>query len=60
MIFQFTVPATQQIIQRLGYSCDVLYEAAEVSHGSDKLSNSCVCGGGVPSVQSPQHPSVRG
>ena len=49
MIFQFTLPATQQIIQRLGYSCKVLYEAQEVSHGSDKLSNSSVhCGGSHP------------
>ena len=42
MILQLTVPAAQEIIQWLGYSCEVLYEAAEIPYGSDKLPNSCV------------------
>ena len=49
MILQFTVSATQQIIQQLGYSCEALYEVVEVSHGSNKLSNSSVhCWGSHP------------
>ena len=49
MILQLAVSTAQEIIQRLGYSCKVLYKMAEIPYGSNKLPDSCVhCGGSHP------------
>ena len=42
MILQFAVPTAKEVIQRLGYPCEVLYKVAEIPYGSDELTDSRV------------------